>query len=98
MNLIDNIINFFNQPEDATKGKTPKGICPSCWGYQEYDNKFRELYRDKQIDVNNHKEHYMFIQDFVITNIEGIHLKEGEIKYFCPTCGMEVNEENEHTH
>jgi hypothetical protein len=98
MNLIDNIIHFFNQPEAETKGKTPKGICPSCWGYQEYDNKFRELFRDKQIDVNNHKENYMVIQDFVIRNIEGIHLKEGEIKYVCPTCGKEVSEHDEHTH
>jgi DNA-directed RNA polymerase subunit M/transcription elongation factor TFIIS len=98
MNVIDNIIEYFKQPQEETQGKAPKGICPSCWGYQEYENKFRKLYKDKQIDVNNHQDHYMFVQKFVVKNIDGIRLKEAEIKYVCPNCGQEVSEHEPHSH
>src|SRR5690606_10923423 len=58
---------------------------PVCWGYQEYDHKIRQLFKDKQIDVNNHRDSYMKIQKFMVKYIDGIRLKQGEIKE-CPTC------------
>ena len=84
--MIERLIAFFNRPAEETKGHTPKGYCPNCWGEQEYDNEIRELYKDKQIDVNNHKANYAFIQDFVVNRIDGIHLKKGENSLDCPTC------------
>lgn len=48
----------------------------------------RELYEDKQVDVNNHKANYAFIQDFIVTRVEGIHLKKGKNSLDCPTCKM----------
>lgn len=47
------------------------------WGFQQYDGKIRTLLEDKQIDINNDKENYMFIQEFVVRNIDGIELKKG---------------------
>ena len=32
---------------------TPEGVCPNCWGQQEYGGKAIDLMEDKQIDVNN---------------------------------------------
>ena len=52
-----------------------KGYCPNCWGDQEYDNVIREKYKDIQIDVNNHKANYAFVQDFIVTHLNGIKLK-----------------------
>lgn len=34
----------------------------------------RDMYIDKQIDVNNHDANYAFIQDFVVNRINGIRL------------------------
>lgn len=90
MNLVDKLIDFFSQPEENTKNKTPEGLCHVCWGYQEYDKKIRTLYQDKQIDVNNHKDNYTLIQDFTKKHIEGIKLKKGET-VACPTCGSQEN-------
>ena len=56
------------------------------WGKQEYDHEIREMYKDKQIDVNNHEANYAFIQDFVVTHIDGIKLKKGNNSFECPTC------------
>jgi len=84
--MIEKLMEFFSRSKEETKGKTPEGFCPNCWGSQEYDNTIRELYKDKQIDVNNHSANYAFIQDFVVNRIDGIHLKKGENSLQCPTC------------
>lgn len=86
MDLIDHVVKFLKKPKKETAGKAPEGLCPVCWGYQEYDHKIRKLYKDKQVDVNNHSARYMRIQKFLKENIEGIKLKKGEIAS-CPTCG-----------
>ncbi|MCA1758524.1 MAG: hypothetical protein LC658_02050 [Bacteroidales bacterium] len=84
--MIEKLIAFFKLPPERTKGKTPEGICPNCWGHQEFDNKIRELYADKQIDVNNHQANYAFIQDFMVTHLKGIKLVKGNNSFECPTC------------
>ena len=84
--MINTLINFFKKPKAETQNEVPEGLCPNCWGEQEYDNKFRELYKDKQIEVNNHEANYAFIQDFMVTHLNGIHLKKGNNGMECPTC------------
>lgn len=84
--MIESLIKYFKKPSNETKGKTPEGYCPNCWGKQEYDNVIRELYKDKQIDVNNHTSNHAFIQNFVIQKIDGIQLKKGKNSFECPTC------------
>jgi hypothetical protein len=84
--MIKILIKFFKKPKEETQNEVPEGLCPNCWGEQEYNNRFRELYEDKQIDVNNHEANYAFIQDFMVTHLNGIHLKKGHNGMECPTC------------
>jgi hypothetical protein len=86
MDIIENIIKHFRKPKEEQKEKAPEGVCALCWGRQEYDHKIRTLFKDKQVDVNNHKASYMLVQGFVKKNIDGIKLKEGKTET-CPTCG-----------
>lgn len=86
MDHISRLAEFFKKPVKDTKNTPPEGYCPNCWGKQEYDNQIRELYEDKQIDVNNHEANYAFIQNFVVTHLDGIHLKKGDNGLVCPTC------------
>lgn len=88
--MIEALIRFFSKSADETKNEVPAGMCPNCWGKQEYDNKIRELQKDQQIDVNNHQAHHAFIQDFVVERVKGIHLKKGNNGYECPTCRLKV--------
>lgn len=89
--MIEKLISFFKKTSE-TKGKTPEGFCPNCWGEQEYDHKIRKMYVDKQIDVNNHEANYTFIQDFVVKHVKGIHLKKEGDRYECPTCHIHYEE------
>lgn len=84
MEIVDSIIAHFKRNGDKASD-APEGLCPVCWGYQEYDRKIRTIFKDKQVDINNHKDSYMLIQNFVNENIDGIHLKGGEI-HTCPQC------------
>ena len=73
MNLVDSIVNYIKGKGEKTEA--PVGVCPICWGHQEYDNKIRDIIVDRQIDINAGRENYGFIQDFVVKHIDGIKLK-----------------------
>lgn len=88
MNITENIFNFLQKSEDERKDCAAEGLCAVCWGYQQYDGKVRNLVKDKQRDVNNHRDRYTLIQEFVKEYLDGIKLKEGEINS-CPTCNCE---------
>jgi len=75
--MIEVLINFFRKIKKKRKEKSREGFAQIV-GAQEYDNMIRELYKDKQIDVNNHAANYAFIQDFVVTHVKGIHLIKGD--------------------
>lgn len=68
--------------------KIPEGICPNCWGQQEYDNLYRSLIIDRQIDVNNKITMHSFINEFTTTYLDGIKLKNQRGKWICPKCNM----------
>ncbi|MDN3688585.1 hypothetical protein [Cyclobacterium jeungdonense] len=39
MNIIDKLIDHVNKPKEETENTAPEGLCPVCWGIQEYDGK-----------------------------------------------------------
>ena len=70
----------YNKPE-----LIEAGVCPNCWGKQEYQDKFRGYVIDRN-KVNNGDVpgKKAFIQQFVQDHITGIKLKSEELT--CPTC------------
>lgn len=95
MDLVERVVKLLNRPAEETRDKSPEGVCPVCWGYQEYDSKIRKVLKDKQVDVNNHKASYLVVQDFVVRYIDGIRLKKGVVKE-CPTCGKNHNKDQDY--
>ncbi len=77
---------LFGSKNPDTFDGVPSGVCPNCWGDQEYGNMVREKYKDTQIAVNNKLSQYAFIQDFVVTHLKGIQLKNTVYGTECPTC------------
>ena len=84
--MIESIINFFRANPESYNNQAPEGVCPNCWGKQEYDGTVRELIKDKQIDINNNKDAHAFIQKFVVERIDGITLKKGTSGLECQIC------------
>ena len=85
MNILENIKAYFNAKSDGNVSlKTPEGICPNCWGKQEWDGKFY-----KKIKANNitpeHDIYNNFIHE-VSQKLGRITLKEDSYK--CENCQM----------
>lgn len=79
---------LFNSKKEDAFDNVPNRVCPNCWGDQEYGNVIREKYKDIQIEVNNRESKHAFIQDFVVTHLDGIKLKSTVHGSECPTCKM----------
>ncbi len=92
VDVIDTITHYFKNQNDEKEVPSPKGTCPVCWGHQQYDGKIKDLLKDKQIDINNHKDSYMVIQNFMKDHIDGIKMKEG-IETDCPNCSNGLKKE-----
>lgn len=85
MNIITNLKNYFKKKSEGDNTiKTPDGVCPNCWGKQEWDGDFY-----KKIKVNNitpdHKTYDSFIHE-VASKLDKITLKEDIL--ICQTCNM----------
>lgn len=83
MNFLSKLLSRNSEKQIA---EIPQGVCPNCWGDQEYENVVREKYKDPQIDVNNHEANYAFVQDFIVTHLNGIKLKNTTSGGQCPRC------------
>ena len=84
---------LFGKRKKDEFSEIPEGVCPNCWGDQEYDGIIREKFKDQQIAVNNHDStvQYAFIQEFVVTHLNGIKLKSSIHGLECPTCKIVYN-------
>lgn len=81
------LFDFFKKKK---KDETPVGVCPNCWGRQEYEGKYIAMAKDRQIDINNHDSTATkaFIQEFVTTHLDGIRLVKDGNTFVCPSCKM----------
>lgn len=87
MTLIDSLKNYFGKKiKNEPTAKAPEGICPNCWGKQEWDNEFYEFTKgsknEKRDDTYNN-----FINKIVESNISGIVINKDT--YSCSTCNTQ---------
>jgi len=94
--LIMKIIKkLFGSKKKDVFSEVPEGICPNCWGDQEYGNIIRDKFKDQQIPVNNHDStaQYAFIQEFIVTHLKGIKLKSYVHGMECEHCRVVYKED-----
>ena len=92
MNIKESIKKYFkNKAEDKETGLAPEGVCPNCWGKQEWDGHFHELIRAKNVTPET-DTYNNFIKEIVTKHIDGIVIKEDTYK--CTTCNVNYNKQN----
>ena len=85
MGLFDNVKSFFNKKLNKEEtGTAPEGICPNCWGEQEWEGDFYKKIVAKNITPQD-ATYSSFIQD-VVRKLEKITLKEDTLT--CVTCSI----------
>ena len=83
MTLIANLKNYFTQTSDKKDAPiAPEGICPNCWGKQEWEGEFFKKIKANNITPEN-KIYENFIHE-VAQKLTKITLKEDLL--VCETC------------
>ena len=83
MNIIQNLKNYFSTKSEGNKTlKAPEGVCPNCWGKQEWEGEFYSKIKANNITPDN-KTYDSFINE-VASKLEKITLKEDLL--ICETC------------
>ena len=83
MSLTKNLKSYFKKKE--SKGENalaPEGVCPNCWGKQEWDGEYYKFMKGQ--NGNPSEETYNnFVQD-VARKLDKITIKQNT--YTCETC------------
>jgi len=89
MNAIaQNIKNYFSKKLKGEKtAAAPEGMCPNCWGHNEWDGEFYKIIKDKHT-IPGGEVYESFISKIVDKHVETTHIHED--KYICTTCNLEI--------
>ena len=82
MNLIESLKSYFSAKSKGETPKAPDGVCPNCWGRQDWDGEHYKFMKGQK--ANPHDETYNnFIQD-VARQLDKITVDPST--YTCETC------------
>ena len=88
MNILENVKNYFSKKlNNEETDKVPEGVCPNCWGTQEWDGEFYE--KIKAINITPESNTYTSFINEVVAKLDKITLKEDT--YECKTCSMKYD-------
>jgi hypothetical protein len=88
MSIIQNIKSYFEKKKNHQEtANAPEGICPNCWGKQEWEGQFYKVIKGE--DENPNQSMYdNFIQD-VARKLDKIVIKKDT--YLCETCEVKYD-------
>ncbi len=85
MSILENIKKYFSAKLEGTETKSaPEGVCPNCWGKQEWDGEFYKKIRAKNITPESNTYTSFVYQ--VVEKLDKITLKEDT--YICEACNI----------
>ena len=88
--LVENIKKYFkNKKENKEIGSAPEGVCPNCWGKQEWDGNFYKMMKAKNVTPES-DTYNSFIKEVVTKHISGITIHKDT--YTCTTCNLQHKE------
>lgn len=86
MKLQDRLTAFLKDHKGDSGGESPEGVCPNCWGTQEYEGKFYEAVRNWDADVKTRNIDAGWIRDYVNKHLVKISLKPHKEGQVCEHC------------
>ena len=86
MNLINSLISLIKKKDEHSKEDVPEGLCPNCWGREEYGGQFFEAVKNNNVDINSKSPNLGWIQDYANKHLSSIALKEQNGKTICQKC------------
>lgn len=91
MGVFENIKSYFNKMEEhQMTGHAPKGVCPNCWGRQEWDGEYFKVIKGQNINPND--EIYDNFIRKVIRKLGKVTVQKNA--YYCETCQVNFDNDN----
>ena len=85
-NILKSLLNFLKKKPSPGDGKTPDGLCPNCWGQQEYGGKFFEAVRNYDVDINAKNPQTGWVKEYADKHLTRITLKKQADQLVCESC------------
>lgn len=86
LNMVESLLNYLKKKQSPGDGTTPEGICPNCWGQQEYGGKFFEAVKNYHVDINEKDPSVGWIKEYADKNLMGIQLEKRDDQVVCQKC------------
>lgn len=85
--IFENIKAFFSAKDKGEDNQiAPEGVCPNCWGRNEWEDEYFTIVKDRHT-VPNKDVYNNFIKKVADKYAKSSH-KHGD-KYICETCSVE---------
>ncbi|MFK7811718.1 MAG: hypothetical protein AB8B59_04435 [Maribacter sp.] len=83
MSLLQNLTDYFKKKQDHQEtGSTPEGVCPNCWGKQEWEGEYYKFMKGQNGNPSD-DTYNNFVKD-VARKLDKITIKTDT--YTCETC------------
>ncbi len=90
MKLLNSIKHYFDKKiNNEVVGEAPEGVCPNCWGKQEWEGEFYSFIKGAKNEKRD-ETYNNFINKIVESNIDGIAIKQDT--FVCETCNVKYAE------
>ena len=86
MSTATNILMFLKKRAAGENVTAPEGLCPNCWGQQEYGGQFFKVMKNHTVDINTDEPEIGWITDYAAKHLQGIKLELKDEGLVCPTC------------
>jgi len=93
MNIAKSLLEFLKKKDNKDSIEAPEGMCPNCWGTQEYGDNFYEASKNYNTDVNTPNPNIGWVQDYANKHLEGIALHEHVEGQVCEHCKVVYKQE-----
>lgn len=99
MNLVQSLLNFLRKKDTPKEMPAPEGLCPNCWGREEYGGHFYERVKQENLNIRSKESNVGWINAYANKHIAGIALQRtgnGE-ELVCAKCKISYLHSDMHT-
>ena len=92
MSIVNSLLSLLKKNNNKPTEESPEGMCPGCWGRQEYAGKFYEAVKNHTANINENDPSKGWIQDYADKNLSSIQLQKHNDSFVCQKCKVNYKE------
>ncbi len=77
MNILESLLSFLKKDQSTEESSAPEGLCPNCWGREEYGGQFYERVKQENLDINSKESNVGWVSAYANKHLMGIALQRG---------------------